>query len=373
MASSKPLGHIDFVTSEDLQGLSTHDGPCVSVFLPTARHGPDALEGPVRLKNLLRQAETDLEGSGVGRATVNEILEPLRALGDDAPFWQHQSDGPALYASTALTRHFRVPLAFAESAVVGSRFRLLPLWRFAAGDDTFFIVSLSQNEVRVFEATRQTIDEVAPGPIPASLADALAHEDPERQLQSHSVGGSDVQFHGHGAGAETDKATLGRYFRAVDEGLSAVLGSTRQPVVLACVGYYLPIFQSVTRLAYLAEAVIEGNPEHRTPDELLAAARVIIEPMQAARRTTTTERFATMVSTGRTLTDVADIVTAAHEGRVEVLLVRAEEPNPADRGPAVTDKLIDLAVADVLAKGGAVEAIDHTLPTDTPIAAILRY
>jgi len=192
MASSKSLGHIDVVTSEDLQVLATHDGPCVSLFLPTARHGPDTLEGPVRLRNLLRQAETDLEGTGVGRATVDEILEPIRALVDDAPFWQHQSDGLALYASTALSRHFRVPLAFAESAVAGSRFRVLPLWRLAAGDDTFFVVSLSQNEVRVFEATRQTIDEVAPDPIPASLADALAHEDPERQLQSHSVGGSDV-------------------------------------------------------------------------------------------------------------------------------------------------------------------------------------
>jgi hypothetical protein len=373
MAGSQSLGHIDVVTSEDLQDLATHDGPCVSVFLPTARHGPNTLEGSVRLRKLLRQAETDLEGSGVDQATVDEILEPLRALVDDAPFWQHQSDGLALYASTALTRHFRVPLAFAEAKVAGSRFRLLPLWPLVAGDDTFFIISLSQNDVRVFEATRQTIDEVAPGPVPRSLADALAHEDPERQLQSHSVGGTDVQFHGHGAGAETDKATLERYFRAVDKGLRTVLGPTRQPVVLACVGYYLPIFQSDTRLANLADTAIEGNPEHRAPDQLLAAARVIIDPMQAARRTASAERFSGLAGTGRTLTDVADIVTAAHQGRVETLLVPADDPVPDERTPAVTNELIDLAVADVLAKGGAIETLDDTLPTDTPIAAVLRY
>jgi hypothetical protein len=371
MTSSKSLRHTDVVTTEDLQELAAHDGPCVSVFLPTARHGPDTLEGPVRLKNLLRHAATDLEESGVDQATANTILEPLRALVDDAPFWQHQSDGLALYASTALSRYFRVPLAFAESAVTGFRFRLVPLWRLAAGDDTFFIVSLSQNEVRVFEATRQTIEEVALGPIPGSLADALAHEDPERQLQSHSVGGTDVQFHGQDA--ENDKETLERYFRAIDEGLNTVLGSNRQPVVLACVGYYLPIFQSITRLANLAETVIEGNPEHRTPAELLAAARAIIDPIQAARRTANADRFASLVGTGRTLTNLADIVTAAHEGRVEVLLIRTENPEPATQGPAVTNKLIDLAVADVLAKGGKIESLDHTLPADTPIATILRY
>lgn len=373
MTGSRSLGHVDVVRSEDLQEFATQDGPCVSMFLPTARHGPGTLQGPVRLKNLLRQVDPDLEASGMDRVTIDEVLEPLLALVDDAPFWQHQSDGLALYASTALIRHFRVPLAFAESAVVGPRFRLLPLWRLVTGDDTFFIVSLSQNEVRVFEATRQTIDEVAPGPVPESLADALAHEDPERQLQSHSVGGSGVQFHGHGAGAETDKATLERYFRAIDKGLNALLGSPRQPVVLACVDYYLPIFQSVTKLANLADAAIAGNPEHRAPDELLAASRAIIDPLQTAHRAATAERFAVLAGTGDTLTDVADIVAAAHEGRVESLLVRADDLDPDKRSPALTDELIDLAVADVLAKGGTIEATDHTLPGDTPIGAILRY
>jgi hypothetical protein len=91
------------------------------------------------------------------------------------------------------------------------------------------------------------------------------------------LGDSNVQAHGPGASAsasaETDKATPERYFRAVDKGLRMVLGSTHLPVVLACVGYYPPIFQSVTGLAKLAEAAIEGNPE-RTPDELLVATQV---------------------------------------------------------------------------------------------------
>jgi HAMP domain-containing protein len=373
MSGSPALGHIDVVRPADLQELASHDGPCVSIFLPTARHGPDTLEGPVRLTNLLRQVEADLEPSDIDRATIDQVLGPLRALVDDAPFWQHQSDGLALYASATLNRRFRVPLSFADSAVVGSRFRLLPLWSLVAGDGVFFIVSLSQNEVRVFEATSQTIDEVAPGPVPRSLAEALAHEDPERQLQSRSVGGSDVQYHGHGAGSETDKATLERYFRAVDKGVTALLGPTRHPVVLACVDYYLPIFQSVSKLANLADAVITGNPEHRTPDELLAAARPIIEPMQATHRAAIAERFAALAGTGKTLTDVAEIVTAADQGRVDTLLVRSDGFASGEQPPEVAESLTDLAVADVLATGGTIAAIEHIVATGTPIAAILRY
>lgn len=373
MTNAGPLGHLDVVRIEDLRELAAGDGPCLSVFLPTARHGPDTLEGPVRLRNLLRRAETDLDRPGTDHETAERIVEPLRALIDDSPFWQHQSDGLALYGSATAHRHFRVPIRFGEAVVVGSRFHLLPLWRLAAGDDRFVIVALSQNAVRIFEATRQTIHEREPGPVPTSLAEALAHEDPERQLQSRSVGGTAVQFHGHGAGAETDKATLERYFRAVDRGLDELLGSTHQPVVLACVGYYLPLFRSVTRMTNLAPAAIEGNPEHRTPDELLAAARAIIDPIAAARRASTSERFSALAGTGRTLTDVADIVSAAHEGRVEVLLVSADELDPTGATPALPRKLLDLAVADVLANGGTIETLDHPLPADTTTAAILRY
>ncbi len=68
----------------------------------------------------------------------------------------------------------------------------------------------------------------------------------------------------------------------------------------------------------------------------------------------------------------------------DLLLIGAGDKVPADprlmeitkvqvdESP-LTDKLIDHAVADVLAKGGTIEAIDRTFPGDTPIAAILRY
>lgn len=373
MTASKSLGHIDIVTAEDLEGLATHEGPCVSVFMPTARAGSEILEQPIRLKNLLRQAATELDAAGLDRAQVDARLDPLRALVDNSTFWQHQSDGLALFASESTVRHFRVPLPFVESVVVGDRFRLLPLWPLASGDDTFYVLALSQNEVRLFSASHQTIDELPLGPIPTSMEEALAYEDPERQLQNRSAGGSNMQFHGHGAGDEIDKATLERYLRAVDKGLNAVLGATRKPVVLACVGYYLPIAQSVTKLANLAGDVVEGNPERRSPDELLAAARDIVAPMQAARRADTVERFTGLAGTGLAVTEVADIASAAREGRVETLLVPAGEQAVVDVASPTVDPLIDIAVADVLSKGGVIESIGDTPAIDSPFAAILRY
>ena len=373
MSDPMSLGAVDVVTREDVQALASHHGASLSIFLPTARGGAETLEGPTRLKNLVRQVGPDLADADVDANEADQLLEPVRALIDDAEFWQHQADGLAIYASSDVQRHFRVPLDFSSTAVVGSRFRLWPLWPLVAGEDTFFIVSLAQNDVRVFEATGQTISELPTGPVPNSMDDALSHEDPERQLQSRSVGGADVQFHGHGAGAEVDKATLERFFRAVDTGLNTLLGSTRQPVVLACVDYYLPIYRSVTKLANLAESVVSGNPEHRRPDELHAAARSIVQPMQAASRAAADERFAARAGSGGTLTSLPEIVEAAGEGRVQTLLVRST-PSDTDGGAHTEmNALVDRAVADVLSTGGEIDTTTHVIPTDGPVAAILRY
>ncbi len=45
--------------------------------------------------------------------------------------------------------------------------------------------------------------------------------------------------------------------------------------MLAYAEYYPAIFQSVNRLANLADTVVVGNPEPRAPEGLLAAARSI--------------------------------------------------------------------------------------------------
>src|SRR5690606_30835991 len=56
---------MDFLTRADLKDLLAIEETCVSAFMPTWRAGRETLQGPVRLKNLLRRAEDVLKGKGV--------------------------------------------------------------------------------------------------------------------------------------------------------------------------------------------------------------------------------------------------------------------------------------------------------------------
>lgn len=369
--SQTPVRPLDVVALADLQDLAAHRGPCASIFLPTARKGPETRQGPTRLANLLKEAAPRLAEEGVAKPEA--LLAPVaRTLVDDVDFWQHQGDGLAVLVAEGIQRHFRLPATVGEHVTVNTRFRLRPLLPSAVGHEMFFLVALAKNSVRVFEASRLTIDELPTGAMVTSMEEALAHEDHERQLQHRSAGGASQQFHGHGAGDEVEKAALERYFRVVDAGLVELLGPTRRPVVLACVDYFLPIYQSVTALPNVASTVVAGNPEHRSALDLHQAAVAVMEPVWADERAQVVERFGALFGTGRALTEIDAIATAAAEGRVDTLLCTPEAFDPEAYG-GDHDQRLDHAVADVLATHGTITAVDGAVAPGSRVTAVLRY
>ncbi|MGK2947242.1 MAG: hypothetical protein ACSLFP_01590 [Acidimicrobiales bacterium] len=358
------LGEIDLISPDQVTALAAVEGPCISVLMPTHRHGPETLQGPVRLRNLIDEAARALADLHDVEVDADELLTPMRALVDDADFWQHQGDGLALFSGRGHFSRFRLPLELIEEVHVGSSFRVAPITPMLSGDGRFFLLALSQSSVRLFVASRHRIAELDLGAIPASMEEALVHEDPEKQLQMRSGPvSSTAAYHGHGIGDEVDKAAVGRFVRAVATGLEQHLGSTDQPVVLASVGYYLPMLRAATSLS-VVDAVVEGNPEHRSAEDLHAAAWPLVEPSFAEQGDGHRHRYGDAKGTGMAVAEIGEVSAAAAEGRVDTLFVAPA----ADRDPR-----IDRAVLDTLTRRGHVVAVDLPVDGDGPLAALLRY
>jgi len=356
-------GTIDLISTDDVRRLGSVAGPCVSVYMPTHQHGAETRQGAVRLRNLVAKAVDDLTRADIPVDEADELLAPLRSLIDDGEFWQHQSSGLVLFAAPGFFTYRRLPLDVVESVTVGTTFRVVPLVPLLSGDGRFFVLALSQNSVRLFDADRFRIGELDLGPVPTSIAEALAHEDPERELQVRAGGGGTALFHGHGAGDEVDKQRVERFIRAVDAGLSERIGDADRPLVLASVAYYLPILKSVSTYPTIMDAVVEGNPDHRTAEELHAAAWPVVEQRFTAESARAAERYREARGTGKAIDDVDQVFEAAVTGRVEALIL-------TDGGPI--DQRVDRSVLDTLAHGGRVLAGSENL-TERPLAALLRY
>lgn len=377
---------LDVISVADVTSLGAAKGPCVSMFMPTHRSGRETLQGPVRLRNLINTARGELSVADVAETVIGALLAPLESLVDDREFWQHTADGLALFSSPQRFERYRVSLSLTEEVVVAASFRVRPVLSLVSRDETFFVLSLSQNAVQLFEATRSGITILDLGSTATSMDETLALEDPERQLQFHSTGGGGVGFHGHGAGAELDKTAIQRFLRAVDRGVCERLGDAREPLVLACVDYYLPLFRSVTRYPNVFDKAVTGNPEHRSPAELHADALRLIESGTSGEDHPGVGRYRTALGAGMTVSAIADVVARAREGRIDTLLVTDVPPVwgrvAPDTGKVLTSQrasiddedLIDRAVFDTLATGGEVFVTDvATLAAATGVAATLRY
>ena len=388
---------MDIMTRAELEQLMHKEQQwCVSIYMPTHRAGREAQQDPIRLKNLLGEADKRLSDKGVGRRDIQKMLEPASKFLQDSYFWQHQSDGLAIFISPNRVRRYRLPLNFAELIDVTDHFHIKPLLPLFTGDGQFYILALSQNVVRLLNGTRDSVSEVDIGQVGGSLAEAIPSVNHQMSLQLHTSGSTggvsgsgSVSFHGQaGGGDESAKNELLRYFRLVSDGLTEFLKGDRVPLVLAGVEYLLPIYKEANTYPNLIDTVIKGNPDLLRADELHKSAWEIIRPHFQAAQEEAVAHYQQLA--GQASERVADtlekIVPAASDGRVETLFVAAGVQewgvfNPVtseieihDQIESGDESLLDLAVVQTYLKGGIVYAVEpEIVPGGTSAAAVLRY
>jgi hypothetical protein len=380
---------MDVVRRTDLERLALQGaGPCVSVFLPTHRVGREVEQAPIRLKNLLREVTEALEADGVRAPMIELLLTPLRRLLEDGLFWQYQSDGLALFSQLGWWRSFRVPLDLPELAVVADRFHVSPLLPLLTGDGHFFVLALSQNQIRLLEGTRDRLEEVDLPGVPLGVRDALQGEEAQRQLQVYVADRGGVAargiFHGHGSPGDVQEERVLRYFRKVDRALREVLAGERAPMVLAAVEHLAPIWREVTTYPHMVDQTLVGSPEGLSPQQVHARAWAVVEPLFLQAQREAAARYDRLAGTGLTSKDPREIIRAAEDGRVDTLFVARHPAGPAGvsgvgsdpspNGDRALRDLLERATVTTLVKGGAVYLLPSgAVPVGGSAAAVFRY
>lgn len=364
---------------------------CVSITMPTHVAGQGIRQDPIRLKNLLTDAHRMLCATDAyTEESADALLQPARELLDDREFWRHQEGGLALYLDETGMTHFVVPDELSERCVVADRFHLKPLLPRLEGDGTFHILALSRNDVRLLRATRDTVAELDRGDIPASLEDALGHQ-VERETQQGRVArregkSTEVATHGHGKGEDDREDELRTFLQRVDAAVHARLGGGHDPVVLAGVDEVTSVYRKLSKLGdRLCSDTISRNPDRDDIRELHDRAWALVEEIFDDNLEPALERMRELQDSDRVLTEIAQVVKAAREGRVETLIAavdterwgrfdrqRHEVLPHEEQQPGDVD-LVDAAAQLGLRRGAKlVMAVQDDLPGNSPLAALLH-
>ena len=136
--------------------------PSLSIYMPTHKAGAEVQQNAIRLKNLLKEAEERLVRGGRRSAEVEKFLEPVQALVKNNPFWRQQSSGLALFLCPDFFRTYRLPMEFLPSVVLAERFNVKPLLPLFNTEGRFYVLALSQKDVRLLECSRYTVKETRP-------------------------------------------------------------------------------------------------------------------------------------------------------------------------------------------------------------------
>lgn len=381
-------------TWDDVRDLMARSAPnCVSIFMPTHRSGRETEQDPLRLKNLLGQAEEELRALGLRGPDADAVLDPGRTLLQDKAFWQNRQEGLALFFAPGWWRTLATPVALDESIVVSGRFHVRPLLPVLSPDLRFYVLALSRHGARLLAATRFTIEESDVRDLPAGMDDVLDIVETERQLQSHvaarrgsSRAGGSVAFHGHGLGRDAADERLLEYFRAVDRGVAAVVRADDAPLVLAAVEHFLPLYRQVTAVPTVIDAAVPGSPDELADTELHRRAWALVAPLAEREIDERLASYGEHAAKGGAAHSIGSVLRGAQAARVETVFVpidhaiwgKFDEVNGRARihesRRTGDEDLLDRAAVETIRNGGNVVSLPkERLPDGGPLAAIMRY
>jgi hypothetical protein len=374
--------HTDIPNRLDVEALATTREPgCVSLYLPAGNLPAEADQAKIKLKNLLRTAVEQLVAAGTPADIVGAITASVEDLIGDREFWRYQSTSLAVFVTATSRTTYRLPSVLVSAIEVSDRFYIKPLLRAITFPQAALVLALAQNSVRLIEisadqpANRLEIDD-----LPEDVADAVGLQSVRGRSADSNDRGGRVQ------GDEGHKVRMREYAQAIIKAIRPKVVGTSRPMILAGAEPLVSIYRSVSTHPRLTEAVIAGNPEDRSDEQLAAAARPILDALYASELDAIKERFGSNAAHGRAVTDLTDIARAATGNAIDTLLFdmdhsisgSIDETSGAitfdDKDDAINYGVVDEIVRRALLSGAKVFAVrEDDVPGGGGVAAMVRF
>lgn len=370
--------------------IAEKEKPCISIYMPTiAAASVEVKKMPIQLKNLLNIIKKELqEKYNMDTRSIDELLKPANSLIGDRVFWQNQRDGLAIFINPGQFLYLRVNHTLPEKSTVSDFFNIVPLIPDLMFNNVYYVLALSRNQNRIFQCTRDSIEQLDIEEIPESIKEISKYTESEKSLSSHSSGsvGSGAIFHGVGEIDADKREELLTYFRQIDQGLNKYLDKKyKAPLIIMSVKDIFSTYSEVNTYPYLLKESLEGNPDECTPDlfhknSLPIATDYFHKQLDSAR-----QAYHDLKGTGKTSTQLEDIVSAAYFSRVDQLFIRdnvfqSGQFDPVENRVLLTPEdnkdydLYNYAAIKTISNGGQVYVLEQeNMPDKEDIIAFYRF
>lgn len=383
---------MEVIRNEDLRYLlENKNEPSVTMYLATTPGDKD--KNRIMIKNALSKVKDQINEKGYDSQKIAGSIAQFTELSDSLEFLNAQSAGLAVFINNEGVKTFRLPHEFEIEVMVDSIFHIKPLLPLLTENSGFFVLSISKNRLKLYEADRFEIKNVDIEGLPTDMQSTLQydidlnHASKVPQNVSSGQRGGSASYHGHGIGDETEKEFTLRYCQMVEKYISPYVNGKNKPMVIAAVDYIQSIYKDASSFKDITEKGISGNPDMMTEEELRKQAWEIIRPMLDKYADEAKNIYGNLSNTERASDSISPIVKAASFSRIDTLFLSrsAEEiigvydkesnsVNTDNLGDKNAEDLVGVAVRQTLLNGGRIYLLEQEqMPGSHQLAAIFRY
>lgn len=380
------------ISKHKLSNLTAVKSPnCVTMYVPTYKEGKEQNRHLAQghLKSCIRKATNDLLAYQLTEKEVSNYLLPVDELLEDIDIWRKPSEGLVLFLHTNGLELFKIPMKVEELVYVADHFYLKPIARLFADDINYYLLELSRDYIKLYEASRYSLKEVFIDEFtPDKLEQEVGFDFKQKMLQFRTGQAAQVgagSFHGHGEGRDEYRLEIEKFFRAINRGLQKVLNN-KNPLLISCVDFLFPLYKSVNSYPFLLDENLSGDTEFIDKKELHVKSWELVFDLSRQKQQSL-KQFDELKHTTKTSVVFDDSISAAVRGKVDTLFIHKDadifgnfdlenDKVTIDTEKNTTNKsLINLAVISTFEQGGKVYELDISEMPDSgsPINAIFRF
>ncbi len=346
--------------------------PSVTIILPTYRTIPENQKDPIRVKNLVKEAEERLLREFTWRE-VDALTTRLNDLVEHLDY-QYMTEGLAIYVNKDFARSFPLPFKPKEQVIIDETFATRTLVLALNRTQRYWLLALSENSTRLFEGVRDSLTEITEGGFP------MSNEGPG--AATRLPGGQGINRSAYRD--EIDR----QFYREVNAAFKEFMNDDELPLVVAGVDRNLAFFQEVSSHTSAIIGTLRGNYDQTSAHELAEMVWPLVKANRAVQVEEILSELDTAMSAKKYAYSIAEVWHMAQEGRGDLLIVETNFHYPAcvdetgmfltpagdPTAPGVLDDAVDNVIETVMSKGGKVAFVDDgTLDQYQHIALTLRY
>ena len=365
--------------------LQEPSGIRASLYVPVPPHpGFADQQQPERVFSALtRDVEVALQGEDA--ETAEMLRARLSTLKLNYAQFPKGTRTIAIFCGAHALYPFALRIPVKERAHVGQIFAIQPLLMELQHNVHFRVLSLSQNQVTLYEGDWYGLQALEAPEVPADIQAALGQDFGRagQGIQAHSAGGQGAGtiLHGHGGSRENREIDRDRFYTLIAHSVREQWADRYDPLVLAADSAHQGRFRLKARLAGLLSEGIEGDIERMRPEALHAQAWPIVARWRRLGIQKELDRAGEAMGHNRATADLPSLRAAASTGQVERLWMDATyewvgHPQPQetpDSGVAQEEDFRDILAAQVVCSGGSVHVLEPgLLPSGSTLLGELR-